>query len=479
MMSLQTEQGALGKHHKGADHVWDQALKAHQEEKSALFLPKNRDLAAHASPFRERSGSIMTRHSANEGNASVTPLTPEAPNASGSLFSPSFTMPFARKVSVAEEPSRPRLVSRRSAMASADEDTFNREVSVIFDKQGDSPDIVGAWGRYPSHTRKERAGSAGKPDRVESRDFALEAAIKFASAQDVGEDLIDPTERVPSMPLMPGEKKRKKNVGSGRMAKSNSMTFGKRFLKNYSNTFKSSSAEFRKHGRNHRSSVATGGILEFPELELLPEVWKQGPSIDGSNNEGHQREPLESKRRASDDHQMDTSQTYDSMATLRPRRNSSAPNLNELVYDGANEDRHTKDSTRVWSVYYDDCVPLHPRASMEPDAGLEDLRLARFSFGSRHPSMHSHTLPACFARHSRHASCVSRTSAISRGSAHPSFRSKGEDDEFTEKRSMVSVRRSTMDLLSKFKEQETIERERVLSITRAGSWYESEILAAL
>ena len=478
MISLQTEQNALGKH-KGTDHVWDQALKAHQEEKASLFLPKNRDLAAHASPFRERSGSIVTRHSANQGSAPVTSITSEAPNASESLFSPSFTPFFAPQAAMSEEPSRSRLVSRRSAMAGANEDSSDREVSVIFEKQGDSPDIVGAWGRYPSHTRNERTNSAGKADLVESRDFALEAAIKFASSQDVDEDMIDPNERVPSMPLMPGKKKRKKKIGSARMAKSNSMTFGKTFLKNYSKIFKSSSTEFRKHGRNHRSSIATGGVLEYPELEILPEVWKQSSSVDGSSDRDHQQEGPTAKRRASDSQKVGRSQTHDSMATLRPRRNSSAPNLNELAYDGTNEEKHAKDNARAWSVYYDDCVSSYPRASIELDAGLEDSGPTRFPFESRHPSMHSRTLPARLARHSRNVSLMSRTSVVSRGGARPSSKSKGEDDDFMEKRSLVSVRRSTLDLISKFKEQEIIEREKVLSITKAGSRYESEALAAL
>lgn len=477
IISLQTEQGALGKQ-KGADQVWTQALKAHQEDKASLFLPKNRDLAAHASPFRERSGSIMTRHSANEAS---TPVTPEPLNTYGSLFAPSFRASFAPQTPESEEHSRPRLVSRRSAMASAGKEIPGREVSIAFEKQGDSQDVVGAWGRYPSHTREERTNSAGKADRVESRDFALEAAIKFASPQDVDDDLIDPTERIPSMPLMPGERKRKKKVGSGRMAKSNSMTFGKTFLKNYSKIFKSSSSEFRKHGRNHRSSIAAGGVLEFPELEILPEVWKQGPSVDGGSDRGHRREDSVARRRASDSNDVGKSQMHDSMATLRPRRNSSAPNLSELAsYDGVEEDKHAKDNARVWSVYYDDCVPSYPRASAEIDSGLEDFGgSARFSFESRHPSMHSRTMPARLAMHSRNASGVSRNSVISRESARPSLTSRAEDDDFAEKRSMVSVRRSTMDLITKFKEQEVIERERVLSITRGGSRRDYETLAAL
>ncbi|KAF3052491.1 hypothetical protein E8E11_010993 [Didymella keratinophila] len=460
MISLQVEQNAFEKGN-GADHVWDQALKAHQEEKASMFLPKNRDLATQASPFRERSGSIMTRRSSNQGSAMPTPLTTECPNASGSLFAPSFTPSFAPRIPVTEELPRPRLVSRRSAMANTNEDADDRDVSAIFEKQGDSPEIVGAWGRYPSHTREERTNSAGKADRVESRDFALEAAIKFASAQDIDEDMIDPTERIPSMPLMPGEKKRKKKIGSGRMVKSNSMTFGKQFLKNYSKIFKS-------------------GVLEFPELEVLPEVWRQGSSVDGSSDRDHRREVSSARRRASDSHHAEKSHTHDSMATLRPRRNSSAPNLNEITYDGACEDRYAEDNACVWSVYYDDCVPSYPRASMDLDTNLEDFGPAQFSSESRHPSMHFHTMPARFARHSRNASRVSRISVASWGSARPSFKSKGDDDAFAEKRSMASVRRSTMDLISKFKEQEAIECERTKfkTTTKMSPYLTRSVLAA-
>lgn len=472
MISLQTEQKALGKF-QGSDHVWDQALKAHQEEKACLFLPKNRDLAVHASPFRERSGSIMTRHSANEGSIPATPNASEVQNPSGNS-GPS----LVPKAYLPEEQHRPRLVSRRSAVANPEAGIFNREVSVIFDRQGDSPDIVGAWGRYPSHTRDERTNSAGKVDRVESRDFALEAAIRFASAQDIDEDMIDPTDRIPSMPLLPGEE-RKKKVGSGRMTKSNSMKFGKRFLKNYSNIFKSSSTEFRKHGRNHRSSITTGGVLEFPELELLPEVGKRRSSVQGAGSQSHRREPSAVWRRISDGQPADKVLALDSMATLRPRRNSSAPNLNEIAYDGASDGRHPKDNARVWSVYYDDCVPSYPRASAEVTAGVEDFCPARFSFESRQPSMRSRTMPSHRARHSRNTSRISYTSVMSRGSARVGSKFKDDDDDFLEKGSMISVRHSTMDLISKFKEQEIIEHERVLSMTSTGSRYEREALAAL
>lgn len=475
MISLQTEQKALGKF-QGANHVWNQALKAHQEEKASLFLPKNRDLAIHASPFRERSGSIMTRHSANESSAPATPNLSEVQNTTRNLFAPSYSPSLVPKAYLPEEPSCPRLIARRSAMANADAGNLDQEVYIIFEKQGDSPNIVGAWGAYPSHTRNERTNSAGKTDRVESRDFALEAAIKFASAQDIDEEMIDPTDRIPSMQLLPGEERKGKKFGSGHMAKSNSMNFGKKFLKNYSNLFKSSSLEFRKHGRNHRSSVATGGVLEFPELELLPDIGKRRSSVHGQS---HPRERSTSKRQVGDSAPSGKMQNGDSMATLRPRRNSSAPNLNEITYDGTSDDRLHKDNARVWSVYYDDCLPSYPRASVELIAGFDDLRPARYSFESRRPSMRSRTMPGHLSRHSRNASRISYTSAVSRGSVRPNSKYEGDDDGLIEEGSMVSVRHSTMDLISKFKQQEIIEHERVLSLTRAGSRYESETLAAL
>jgi hypothetical protein len=473
MMSLQAEQDALGKH-KGADHVWNQALKAHQEEKASLFLPKNRDLAVHASPFRERSGSIATRHSANDA---MPPTKQNDLNASESFFDSS----VAPRVSGDPgDTSRPGLLARRSATVGASDNDFGREISIAFEKQGDDTDIVGAWGRYPSHTRNERVFSAGKSDRVESRDFALEAAINFAASQNVDDDETDPTECIPSMPLLPGEKKRKKKRGGGHIPKSNSMTFGKTFLKNYSRIFKSQSAEFRRHGRNHRSSIAAGGVLEFPELEILPEVWKQGSSLDGSSDTGRRHQTSVAKRRAIDTQEDSKLQTHDSMATLRPRRNSSAPNLSELaLLDGAGEDRCIPGNARGWSVYYNDCVPSYPRVSTEAGFGLEDFAPSRFSLESRRPSMHSRTMPTRSARHSRNTSHVSRTSVISRGSVHPSIVFASGDEDRSEKRSMVSVRRSTMDLISKFKEQEIIEREKVLSITRTASCQNNGILAAL
>ncbi|KAL1797169.1 hypothetical protein ACET3X_003775 [Alternaria dauci] len=469
LTSFQTEQDAMGKN-KGANHVWDRALQAHQEEKASLFLPKNKDLAVHASPFRERSGSVSVRRVSLEG------LDPTSRADDGSSTRVSTLCPTLATPS--EEPYEGLypLVSRRSALAGRDDVSVGQEVATAFERQGDSTDVVGAWGRYPSHTRHDRTASAGKADNVQPRDFALEAAIKFALATDE-EDLIDPTERRPSTPLLPGEKKRRKKVGSGRVAKSNSMTFGKTLMKNYAKMFRSQSTEFQRHGRGHRSSIASGGILEHPELELLPHVWTgevhkgdadtHTPEHEGlALNDGRSMRVTRSKGKLRAD---------DSMATLRPRRNSSAPNLNETAFrDGAADQGPVDDRARVWSVYYENCVDNYPRLSMDTTRVLEDFsHPKRFSFDSRRASLKSQAKPIHIPKHAR------KSSRASSGSRAKSFSAQDHDDCASEERSLVSVRRSTMDLISKFKEQEATEHERILSFSRIDSETARETAVAL
>jgi hypothetical protein len=480
LMSLQTEQGAFGKD-KGANHVWDEALKAHQEEKASMFLPKNKGLAVHASPFRERSGSVSSRRiSTAEERSSIGEVA-----SLKRLSAPTFASHAAGE----EEPSwGPALTSRRSATAGRVDLDPKQEVAAAYEKQGDDADIVGAWGRYPSHTRMERTLSAGKKDNVESRDFALEAAIRFASARDTDfdEDLVDPIECVPTPPLLPGEKKRKKKAGTGKMAKSHSMTFGRKLIKDYySGMFKSSTMEFRQHGRGHRSSIASGGTLEHPELELLPEVF-MSYSIDGSgggtSTAGDKQRVGVHSERQSESKGTREAPIGDSMATLRPRRNSYAPDPHDLVnmHDGADDSENTQDRARVWSVYYETCVPSFLNLGTKDDFALEDFGSPpRHSLDSKRASIRSHTMPSGGARHSHNASQLSHRSNTSRASAQRSFLSTGEDHGAGENQSLVSVRRSTIDLISQFKQQENMEHERILSLTRAESRREADLLPAV
>ncbi|KAL5371119.1 hypothetical protein DPSP01_014477 [Paraphaeosphaeria sporulosa] len=378
-ISLEAEQKALVKDKK-ASGVWDRALQNYQDEKAAMLLPQNRDLAIYRGPFRERSGSG----------------------------------------------SRPR-VSEECEIA-------RKEAQLLFAQQTDTIDTVGAWGRYPSHTRADRTFSAGHQDQVETRDFALEAAIKFAmnentDGDDVEEEEIDPATRPVTPPLLPGQKKRKKKVGHTRIAKSHSMTFGKSFLKNYTKIFRSQSIEFHRHGQGHRSSMATGGTLDYPELEIVPDVWRRAiiekTSRDSSHGNGETHEAQE-EHVAGDKKGKGKMKEEDSATTLQPLATSSRPTTSNLLQAGLDG---TKDTARVWSAYYENCLPALPHASSNLDFTIDDFGApARRSLESKRASMRSRTMPVRYSQHSRSASRMTHLSIASHGSGRPSFIYMGEND---------------------------------------------------
>lgn len=479
-ISLQKEHQAL-KHDKEASPTWERALKTQQEERSAFFLPQNKALAMQCSPFRERSSTLSAR---SKSIASVSPLHTQKNHD----ISPTGTQVPTPSGADPEPPFPSKLITRRSALIHMDDSDFNPdlEVQAAFDKQTDTAEIVGAWGRYPSHTRHDRASSAGHLDSVQSRDFALEAAIQFAKGEDI-EDNVDPATRPESPPLV-GGKKRKKRVDSTPMVKSHSMTFGKNFLKNYTKIFRSQSTEFQRHGRGHRSSIATGGTLEYPELEILPEVWRRrivrDGDEDGSMEEGsgetHKVEPSTPAQ----GHMNREQRVGGSEATLRPNR----PDDNDFALDGVIDGNTSTDRARVWSIYYEDCIPAFPRASTDLNSishpNLNELlelaefgaRPARCSLDSKRANMHSMTMPARLKHHSRHGSRMSRMTIASRGSVVPSFlsmsRSEGQGiDDGADANSIDSVRKSTLDLVNMYREQEVTERERVLNLMRMESVY--------
>lgn len=469
LISLQADQ-EVPKQNTGANHVWDRAMKAHQEEKASLILPKNRDLAIHASPFRERSGSTAATR-ASVGCVTIPDPTAAVANnpkiPSALLLGPTS--------SISPQADYPRVLTlRRSALRVRDSANPGMEISDVFETQGDSPEVVGAWGRYPSHTRQDRTFSASRLDHVDTRDFALEAAVKFASAKEdtYDDDLVDPTERLPSPPPLPGRKKNKRRkVGSGRMANTNSMTFGKTFLKNYSKIFKSQSMEFRRHGRGHRSSITSGGILEFPELELLPDVWTAELTEEGHrklNDASAVQDAQQYQDRSNGVNGEARMRGGDSLATLRPYHNSSTPNLGDISFrDGAKEVEQVQDCARGWSIYYENCVPSFPRQSTEADFVHDGtVGLPRLSLDLKRASLYSHPLPVRIPRHSRKPSQLSHVTQGSRGSARPNSIFMDDDKYGGEDMNLVSVRRSTMDLILKFKEQEDTEHQRVVALTR-------------
>ena len=409
LISLKAEQKALGKDKK-ADPMWERALQNYQDEKAAMFLPQNKDQATHANPFRERSGSIAPSRVSHESEVekkisipkrfSAPMLDPPSPNA---MELKGATSSFIR----------------RTAFAGAESGTVDaiQEAQLRFAQQTDTAETVGAWGRYPSHTRADRTLSASHIDNVQTRDFALEAAIKFAMGNSDdgggGDDEVDPAARPVTPPLLPGQKKRKKKVGSTRMAKSHSMTFGKSFLKNYTKIFRSQSIEFHRHGQGHRSSIATGGTLDFPELEMLPDVWARGTIEEVSRESSRDNDEIHAVQEEyapGDKKGKGKMKADDSAATLRALPpGSSRPTTSNLLQAGFDG---TRDTARVWSAYYENCLPSFPRASTDLGLAVEDIEIGASpcrSLESRRTSICSGTMPVRNAKHSRNASHLSES----------------------------------------------------------------------
>lgn len=507
--SLEAEQKALVKD-KGANLIWERALQNHQDEKAAMLLPENKDHVGRASPFRDRSGSVVRSRTSEETDR--TKKLSVAKRFSAPLLDP--PSPNTVKSKNAVSP-----LARRGALTGNDDGDVGstQNIRIPLAQQSDTDEIVGAWGRYPSHTRASRTFSAGHQDQVETRDFALEAAIRFAmnktNDNDELEEEIDPTTRPLTPPLLPGQRKRKRKVGSSRIAKSHSMTFGKSFLRNYARIFRSQSIEFQRHGQGHRSSVATGGALEYPELEMVPDVWRAG-IVEEANRPSSQSNlnahDMQQEYGPGDRKGKGKMKEEQSAATPGQLPISSRPTTSNLLQMGSDG---SKDTARVWSAYYEGCLPTFPRASTELDFSVEDFGTsARRSLDSRRTSLRSRTMPMRQCRHSRNPSRMSHFSKFSRyaararlcscflgivshASGRRSFLSMGDNDggKFIlglklypdsnitgiDQRSMVSVRRSTMDLISMYKEQEDTEMEKVLKMVRTESTKASTILEGL
>jgi hypothetical protein len=136
-----------------------------------------------------------------------------------------------------------------------------------------------SWSRYPSHTRGDRCTSACPTDNVRTFDFALN--IKHERTR--GTDESDPFQ--PGKRVLTGTSTITRSSKKS-LPKSRSATFGT-FVRYYSNLF--TSPDF--HGKGRRTSVAAGGRLEHPELEILPHVL---PDNGGSHPVvyAHELEPL-------------------------------------------------------------------------------------------------------------------------------------------------------------------------------------------
>lgn len=170
-----------------------------------------------------------------------------------------------------------------------------------------SPLPAASWSRFPSHTRAERSFSpAGKADKVTARDFAVE----FESME------------------APVGQRASRLFPFGNKKKNRSMPYGKSVMSTWNRIY---SVDLRRLNRGHRSSIALGGRVEYPELEILPHL---SPPV----------QPLDemSKR--------------DTAMVLKALRSNSSQ---QSIVPTPNPDNETAISASTWSKMYEDCLH-HP-----------------------------------------------------------------------------------------------------------------------
>ena len=164
-----------------------------------------------------------------------------------------------------------------------------------------SPGPPASWSRFPSHNRAERSFSpAGKEDKVTARDFASESETLEAPK---------------------GERERE----AVQKKKGRSTTYGESVMSTLNRLY---SINFRRLNRGHRSSISLGGKLEYPELEILPQL---SPPVQPLNEM--------SKRNMS-------------MVLEALHSNSSR----QSILQDPDPDNETIISAGIWSKMYEDCV---------------------------------------------------------------------------------------------------------------------------
>ena len=228
-----------------------QALEAHQQEK-ALFRSESKHREATSEQGLERQGSVFRTDTLTASSSFVNP----SPAGQSELLDPfdksarrlaSVRVPSASNPNlVTAGPSTPRAVSHSTAVLPLGKSATAASspgVGTLSSRRIGTN--LASWSRYPSHTRVERAGSAGRADHITTRDFARDVE---SPTNDKGE----PTSK-------------KAGKAKAHLPRRRSATFSG-LVRYYSSMFSSNNTG----AQNRRSSVATGGWLQHPDLELLP-----------------------------------------------------------------------------------------------------------------------------------------------------------------------------------------------------------------
>lgn len=356
----------------------------------------------------------------------------------------------------------------------------------------DDPDLdLGPWSRYPSHTREARAGSAGPRDDVKTRDFAYD--INHNNI------VIDSSDN--EIAGIEQAKKRGKKKKSSTLPKSRSMGFGKGFIRNYSNMFRSTSAEWLTHGKGHRSSISAGGTLEHPELETLPPVFAPMPIIHDNEEDAALKVPGkdEVEMKQFQHRRMDHGHSFVETTKAGPSRmdgsgdamdgiasttggspDPGSPNLVGLD-TLASYRSNTSSDALSWSRHYESCVYLPPGTSHSTASHRVDfIQDSQFSMvqstggssaGSDVPMLIDRMLasqPTSSANSPLPSPLTSPFLAPVTTHEMDAVAAKARRAHAKSVSSVASIRASSMDLLKTLREAEDRERMKVLEMLTRG-----------
>lgn len=220
-----------------AASIWEKALRDHSQEDAAISHTRigsnppgvwEKDLREHSQLSHTRIGSnfLGPRDLDPKRGASISRKTQSRPVLLGNDLKAhlgAYTLPPRSR--------RPTLEGSRIST---------------------SPIPAASWARYPSHNRLERSSSpAGLSDQVYPRDFAI-------TAPNASSETLPKIKTTAWDNNHPGTKKK---------------SFGKQMLSSLGHLYRSQSQElqrrFTNEARGHRSSISEGGVLEYPELEML------------------------------------------------------------------------------------------------------------------------------------------------------------------------------------------------------------------
>ena len=271
--------------HDEAAEMWERALKAHADEKAAMWLKPNDHYGDLVSKRERRHSNSRSRTSSNAHSSHHTAAfhTPALDPIDIDPFESSSGRPSITQNHLA--PPLPTYVTqeqRRAISHTALPETQDLETHSIDHS---------AWCRYPSHTRPQRSGSAGPDDNVFPRDFVTPTSEHIRAEQNAftWRGINSDTKRFKkrfSFGSRSGPSGSSYKRIKSRLPRSQSMTFGRKIIKHYASFFKPQSYEFFHYGHGHRGSVSTGGALENPELEILRPVLPTFPESSAEASVG-------------------------------------------------------------------------------------------------------------------------------------------------------------------------------------------------